>query len=159
VPIEIIVVGEPSPRRREMMASEFSSCVFVPVDRTPTVPTLRKTGLSRATGDVVAFIEDHATVAPGWADALRTAFSRTEVVAAGGPVGQGAGSSALDWGAYLFDYGRFAPPQPGGVARELSGLNMAFRRTFLAELDELLREGVFEGPLHTELARRNERPL
>src|SRR5262249_26691676 len=51
------------------------------------------------------------------------------------------------------------PPQPGGVARELSGLNMAFRRTFLAELDELLREGVFEGPLHTELARRNERPL
>jgi glycosyltransferase involved in cell wall biosynthesis len=158
-PFEIIVVGDLSPGRREMMANEFSSCVFVPVERTPAVPTLRKTGLSRATGDVVAFIEDHATVAPEWADALREAFSQAEVVAAGGPVGQGAGSSALDWGAYLFDYGRFAPPQPRGVARQLSGLNMAFRRGFLAELDELLGDGVFEGPLHTELARRNERPV
>ena len=158
-PIEIIVAAEPSPARREMMAAEFSSCVFVSVDGTPTVPTLRKAGLARAAGDVIAFIEDHATVASGWAEAVREGFSRPDVLAVGGPVGQGAGSSLLDWGAYLFDYGRFAPPRPGGVARELSGLNMAFRRSFLAELDMLLRQGVFEGTLHAELARRNEPPI
>jgi glycosyltransferase involved in cell wall biosynthesis len=155
--IEIIVAGAGSADQGDMMAADFSSCTYVSVEGTPTVPTLRKAGLARATSDVVAFIEDHATVAPGWADAIRDGFSRAEVSAMGGPVGQGAGSSALDWGAYLFDYGRFAPPQPGGIARGVSGLNMAFRRSFLAALAEL-RDGVFEGPIHAELARRDERP-
>jgi GT2 family glycosyltransferase len=128
--------------------------IDVALDEPAPVPTLRKAGLDRASGAVVAFLEDHATVTPGWAEALRAAYARRDRQAVGGPVDQGPDQRPLDWGAYLFDYGRYMPPQPPHVTRELSGLNMSFRRTLLDSLDGTVADGVFEAAIATELARR-----
>ncbi len=122
------------------------------------MPELRKAGLGHATGDVVAFLEDHATVVPEWADALRTGYARGDRLAVGGPVAQADGKSSVDWGAYLFDYGRFMPPTRGGNVRDLSGLNMSFSRALLSTLGAVLEKGVVEGPLHEALAARGVTP-
>jgi hypothetical protein len=138
----------------------MSHAARVAVPGAPTVPELRKAALARATGDVVAFLEDHAQVAPGWASALLAGFQEPEVVAVGGPVAQAPGLGAVDWGAYLFDYGRFAPPQPSRRSHELSGLNMSFRRALLDEAGTVLEGGVYEAPLFEWInARRNEMRL
>ncbi|MDQ6888164.1 MAG: glycosyltransferase family 2 protein [Gemmatimonadota bacterium] len=150
-----IVVACPAERGfNELLAVEFPTVIRATLGPTATVPQLRKAGLARASGDIVAFIEDHATVAPEWAAALRAGYEADDRAALGGPVAQGAGLSSVDWAAYLFDYGRFMPPHHGGPVPELSGLNMSFARSLLDGMGEVLRDGVFEGALHQELARR-----
>jgi GT2 family glycosyltransferase len=149
-----VIVASPSGRGFESVASEFAGTTVVSMPPEATVPALRAAGLARASGDVVAFLEDHAMVAPGWADALLEAFAEPDVRAVGGPVAQAPGLSTLDWGAYLFDYGRFMPPAASGPVHELSGLNMAFTRELFDALGETLRDGVIEGPLHEALRRR-----
>lgn len=73
------------------------------------VPELRRVGADRATGEVVAFLEDACEVGPGWARALIDAFGDPDVLAATGPVGQGQPASAIDWGVYFAEYAAFAP--------------------------------------------------
>ena len=155
---EVIVASPGGPQREALLTSEFPGFTHVIVSDLPTVPRLRKAGLVRARGDIVAFLEDHAAVAPEWAGAVAAGYDVEGCLALGGPVAQAAGLSSLDWGAYLFDYGRYAPPVVGGEVRELSGINMSFARALLEELGNALRDGVFEGALFEEIARRGIRP-
>lgn len=149
-----VIVAAPSGRGFEAVVSEFAEDAVVPMPSDATVPVLRAAGLARASGDIVAFLEDHAMVAPSWAAALLEPFGDSAVHAVGGPVAPAPGLSTLDWGAYLFDYGRFMPPAVAGPVRELSGLNMAFARELLDALGDTLRDGVIEGPLHEALRQR-----
>ena len=149
-----VIVACAAGRGFEAALDELPETILVAVPGDATVPVLRAAGLARATGDVVAFLEDHAVVAPEWADALATSYRGGDVRAVGGPVGQAPGMSTFDWAAYLFDYGRFMPPMAPGPTRELSGLNMSFTRELLGSLGDTLRDGVMEGPLHEELFRR-----
>ena len=157
VALEVIVACAEG-RGFEAALAELPEATLVSMPADATVPVLRAAGLSRASGDVVAFLEDHATVAPTWADALMESYGAPGVRAVGGPVAQAPGMSTLDWGAYLFDYGRFMPPMAAGPTRELSGLNMSFTRELLEALGDTFRDGVIEGPLHEELVRRGVRP-
>jgi hypothetical protein len=157
-PFETIVVFPGGHEFGEVIRA-FPGIVGVELGPSATVPQLRKAGLERVTGSIVAFLEDHAAVAAGWANALRAEYQRPARSAVGGPVAQSPTASALDWGAYLFDYGRFMPPQTPGIVGALSGLNMSFSRALLDSLDSEMAQGVFEGPIHAELARRNERPF
>lgn len=118
-----------------------------------TVPQLRAAGLAAATGTVVAFIEDHCVVAPGWRDALVRAYER-RLAAVGGPVDLAAGGRPLDWAVYFYDYSRFAPPMRSGPVRSLSGTNMSFARTFLDGSRALLQEEVLEVVLEQEIGRQ-----
>jgi hypothetical protein len=149
-----VIVACPRGRGFEAVVAELPDAKVVAMPADATVPMLRAAGLARASGDVVAFLEDHAMVASTWANALVAGYGTPGVSALGGPVGQAPGLSTLDWGAYLFDYGRFMPPMPAGTVRELSGLNMSFSRELLGTLADTLRDGVIEGPLHEELSRR-----
>ena len=149
-----VIVAAPRERGFEAVVREFAATSVVSMPPDATVPVLRAAGFARASGDIVAFLEDHAMVASSWADALLATFSDASVRAAGGPVAQAPGLSTLDWGAYLFDYGRFMPPAAGGPVHEVSGLNLAFDRQLLDTLRDALPDGVIEGPLHEELRRR-----
>ncbi len=154
-----VIVAVPAGRGfEELITLEFPWAAAVTVAAAPTVPALRKAGLTRATGELVAFLEDHATVVPEWAEALLAEYALGDRDAVGGPVAQAAGRSSVDWAAYLFDYGRFMPPRPGGPVRDLSGLNMSFSRPILDSMGAVFDDGVFEGPLYAELVRRGTTP-
>jgi hypothetical protein len=152
-----VIVACPADRGFEDALAELPDAQLVAMPADATVPVLRAGGLARATGEVVAFLEDHAMVDPAWADALVEGYRASGVRAVGGPVAQAPGLSTLDWGAYLFDYGRFMPPMAPGPTHELSGLNMSFTRELLGALGDTLRDGVIEGPLLEELSRRGVR--
>src|SRR5919198_284804 len=49
------------------------------------VPERRQRAIERATGEVVALLEDTSVPGPNWCAALREAFADPEVAAAGGP--------------------------------------------------------------------------
>jgi glycosyltransferase involved in cell wall biosynthesis len=152
--LQVIVAYPESRGFEKLLGDEFGEVQGVACADGSTVPVLRLAGLEASKGDVVAFLEDHASVAPGWADALCVAYELPSAEAVGGPIAQGAGHSSLDWGVYLVDYGRFMPPLPDGRVHDLSGLNMSFRRQLLGSVQSVLEDGVYEGPLFEELRRR-----
>jgi hypothetical protein len=115
-----------------------------------TVPVLRAAGLRRARGEVVAFIEDHAACARGWAEALVRAH-RGPDAAIGGPVEQADDAGALDWAVYFYDYGRYMPPCQAGRVEQLSGLNMSFKRSALDGARATERDGVLEAEIQASL--------
>ncbi|HEY8061530.1 MAG TPA: glycosyltransferase [Gemmatimonadales bacterium] len=117
------------------------------------VPELRAAGLARATGSIVAFIEDHCTCGPGWRDAI-VAGHHFPVAGVGGPVDLGRGGRPLDWAVYFYDYARFMPPMPAGTVSSLSGANMSWKQSFLAELQPQLQTDVLEVTLMSECLRR-----
>jgi hypothetical protein len=92
-----------------------------------TVPRLRRWGLERATGEVVAFTEDSCRLGPGWIEAWRGAFKDDRVGAATGGVEHEPGGTAIDWAVFFFEY---APFLDGARARpgRLAGNNFAVRR-------------------------------
>lgn len=118
-----------------------------------TVPELRAAGLARATGTIVAFIEDHCVCAPGWRNAI-VAGHRASVAGVGGPVDLAAGGSPIDWAVYFYDYARFMPPMVSGAIPSLSGANMSWQRSFLAELSPQLKDEVLEAVLERECTQR-----
>jgi hypothetical protein len=143
-------VTSPSPRAR-----------YLPCASERNVPQLRSAGLAATTGDIVAFLEDHAEPLPGWRDAVLAGFSAGAADAVGGPVAIGEAGAAIDDAVWFYDYARFAPPMISGPVGSLSGANMAFMRAALVEaLSDVPRsgeEGIHEVTLERALHRRGRR--
>jgi glucosyl-dolichyl phosphate glucuronosyltransferase len=96
----------------------------------------RNTGWQRATGEVVAFLDDDARADQGWAAAMLSAYEDETVVGVGGAV-------LPDWRAprppwfpeeFLWVVGCGYRGQPAGRARVRNGIgaNVSFRREVLA---------------------------
>lgn len=88
---------------------------------------LRCLGASAAVGRLVALIEDHVVVAPGWAAELVRAH-RDGAEAIGGPVAPAPG---VDFALYASEYGWHAPPGEAGPVPAVSGVNVAYDREVL----------------------------
>ncbi len=118
-----------------------------------TVPELRTRGIQKASGDVIALLEDHCTAHPTWASELLKAHE-SSYSAIGGAVENSDGQSPLDWAIYLFDYGAYMLPEIPHVAPALTGFNVSYKRPALEEVKEVYRDGFFEVFTNQELQRR-----
>ncbi len=111
---------------------------------------LRARGLASVRGSVVALLEDHCTVAPGWLQALVTACRQGHPVVGGG-VENGL-SSRADRALYLVEYGALLPPLVDGPAPILSGVNIAYAREALERCRPVWLHGFYENEVHDALA-------
>lgn len=118
-----------------------------------TVPELRARGIQKASGDVIALLEDHCTAHETWVSEVRKAHENS-YAAIGGAVENSDGQSALDWAIYLFDYGPYMLPDVPRVAPALTGFNVSYKRPALEEVKEVYRDGFFEVFTNQELQRR-----
>src|SRR5262249_26462396 len=71
---EILVVdrcGEPT---RADLRGQFPQVRVIAVEGRPSIPALRAMGIEHARGQIVALLEDHCLVQPGWLRAIEKAF-------------------------------------------------------------------------------------
>jgi glycosyltransferase involved in cell wall biosynthesis len=86
-PFEIIVIDSSSTERTQSILARYPSVVNHRLGDVPFSMVLsRNIGISRARGNVVAFIDDDCFVLPGWLAELAQAFEDPSVAAAGGRV-------------------------------------------------------------------------
>jgi len=145
---EVIVVETLGGATRDWLRDRRRRVTVVEADRLP-IPRLRYKGVMRSTGRLVAILEDHARVEPGWAASLIEAH-RGPWGAVGGPVENGQ-NGAVNWAVYFCEYAAYMGPVTEGETADLPGNNIAYKRPHLLKHAGLLDDGKWESWVNDRL--------
>jgi GT2 family glycosyltransferase len=92
IPHEVIVVTGTVSEDTDAVVAAYREAVTVERVVDPNLARSRNVGIRRATGDLVAFLDDDAVARPSWLHELVPLFANPEVGVAGGPVLDGTGT-------------------------------------------------------------------
>ncbi len=156
--MEVVIVGPPSVM---LPSDDVALGAFQAVQRV-SVAELRKgsagyaAGVRRAAAPIVAFAEDHAYPARGWAEAIVRAHG--DGWAAVGPVMANANpNGAIAWADFLLGYGPWLDPSPGGPVEYLPGHNSSYKRDVLLGYEPNLETWLdAESTIHWDLRARGQ---
>lgn len=129
-PKEIIVVVDHNPRLHDRLTQAVPDATVVPNSSEPGLSGGKNTGVDRATGDIVAFLDDDAVAEPGWLRHLVAGYRTADVLGVGGLTLPLWETSRPPWFPMEFDWTvgcTFVGREPGRV-RNLLGGNASFRR-------------------------------
>jgi len=134
----------------------YPDALLIPCPSHTALPELRTAALDRALGQYIVVTEDHCVPAGDWLDSIARAFRAAPAgtVAVGGCVENGVPDTALDWATFFCEYGSFLAPVTEGVCAHLPGMNVAYDRSALQNLDRsLLSGGFWETTVHPVLLK------
>ncbi len=137
--LEIVLVV-PSAQEANIDRAELDSFCgthIVEIGDMTSTARARAAGVQRAIAPVVAFVEDHAFPAKGWAEALIQ--THREPWAAVGPMMANANPQSLvSWVNLIIEYAEWMEPVPAGIASHLPGHNGSYKRALLLEYGDQL---------------------
>lgn len=130
--LEVVLVV---PSAKELLLDEsamnnFLQHKIVEVGPVSSTARARAMGVLASSAPIIAFAEDHAFPAPGWAEALIK--RHREGWAAVGPVMTNANPrSVTSWANLLIEYAQWLDPTEGGEREHLPGHNGSYKRDLL----------------------------
>jgi hypothetical protein len=157
--LEIVIVA---PTARELSLDESAMREFlghqvVEVGAMNSTARARAAGARAASSSVVAFAEDHAYPAPGWAEALIDRH-REDWAAVGPAIANANPHSITSWANLLIEYSPWLHPAAAGERDHLPGHNGSYKREVLLAYGDRL-EGMLdsESILHWDLRAQGYR--
>lgn len=152
-PRETIVVVDHNDELLDRACRALAGARVIASDQAPGLSGARNSGITAATGAVVAFLDDDALAAPDWLERLGAAYVGQRVLGVGGAIAPRWDDRRPPWFPPEFDWVlgctyRGMPEAPSRV-RNLIGANMSFRRDALEAL----------GGFRPGLGRVGSRPL
>lgn len=131
-PLELIIVIDHNEELLARTRAAFPDAVVLANGQQRGLSGARNTGLARARGEIVAFIDDDARARPGWLAALTRAYRDDRVIGTGGVVVPRWEADRPAWfpDEFLWVVGCSyrGLPRDAGPIRNPLGTNMAFRR-------------------------------
>jgi GT2 family glycosyltransferase len=128
---EIIVVDRTGDPKWEAVVERFPAISWLHAAKTVSIPGLRAQGLAVARGEIVAFLEDHCLVTPGWLAENVAAHQRLPHTAISGCVENAATERAHEWAFYFCEYAAFCPPVQEGESGHIAGNCASYKRNAL----------------------------
>jgi hypothetical protein len=147
--IEVIVVEAVGGATRRALLAHRPRVEVIAVDEKRTIPVLRHLGVTRASGDLIAILEDHGEVAPDWASVLLEAH-QGPWGAVGGVVENGR-SGWVNWAAFFCEYAGYMGPVLEGESTDLPGNNIAYKRPHLLRHAHELESGRWESWINDKI--------
>lgn len=153
--IEVVLVHTPSgaPTIRREAFEGFGRFIAVEVPAMPTVASAFAAACDAATGDVVALVEDHVLLDPGWADAVLAAHAGP--CAAVAPRMSNANpATSVSWANFLASFHEAIAYRAAGPVAYGPGHNTSYKRSVLSQYRSELRSLYqSERTFHYRLAR------
>ena len=136
---DVIVVIDHNPGLLARATDRFAAASVLENTYPPGLSGARNSGVERAQGGVIAFIDDDAVATPGWLEELADGYASDSTMAVGGhikPLWQD--DTRPSWFPQEFDWVvgcsyRGLPSQSAPV-RNLIGCNMSFRRSVFEDV-------------------------
>jgi hypothetical protein len=151
--IEILVLDFGRGSRPPLRGTEHPSVRVLSVDRVASYGEALALGTAQARGGVVAFVEEHVAVRPGWAEALLRAHEGPWAAVCG-EIHPGDSERATALRIELVSRNRWSPPARRGESVILRWQNCSYKRSaLLAYGDELPLLFDSEGTLFRRLRR------
>lgn len=152
-PLETIVVVDNNPDMQARAQRELAGAIVVSNAGRPGLSGARNTGVAKASGDVVVFLDDDAVPTEGWLDGLLAHYDDPLVMGVGGGADPIWPNDRPGWFPAEFEWvigcsWTGLPLEPAPI-RNLIGCNMSFRR----EVFELA------GGFREDIGRIGTRPL
>jgi len=157
--LEVLIVA-PSAAELDLDEAEMRDFLrhkVIEVGPVGSTARARAVGVRESNAPIVAFAEDHAYPAPGWAEALIKRHE--EEWAAVGPVMSNANPRSLtSWANLLIEYAPWLEPAPGGEREHLPGHNGTYKRELLLKYGDRLEAMLdAESVLHWDLRATGHR--
>jgi hypothetical protein len=157
--LEVLLVA-PSAAALDLDTAEMEGFLrhkIVEVGPVSSTARARALGVRESTAPIVAFAEDHAYPAPGWAEALIERHQ--ENWAAVGPLMSNANPRSLtSWANLLIEYAPWLEPTEGGEREHLPGHNGSYKREILLRYGDRLEAMLdAESVLHWDLRATGHR--
>jgi hypothetical protein len=153
-PCEVIVADRRDDEVSRRIERDYPEVALIRCPPQTPLPELRAAALDRAAGRYVVVTEDHCVPAADWLDGMARAFRAAPAgtAAVGGCVENGVRDTPLDWATFLCEYSGFLAPVAEGETAVLPGMNVAYERRVLQDLDRsLLTQGFWETTVHPVL--------
>jgi glycosyltransferase involved in cell wall biosynthesis len=132
-PEQLLIVVDHNEELRERLAAAFPSATVVANTAARGLSGARNTGLSRAAGDIVIFLDDDARAHPGWLAATLKPYQDAQVAGVAGYVEPQWAAAPPSWLAPEFYWvvgcSYTGLPTRHKPVRNPIGANMSFRRT------------------------------
>lgn len=149
---ELLVVCTRESAVADARASEltgFHGVRFVPVGAIDNVDHAATHGVLAARAPVVAIVEDHAYVQPGWARAIVDAYTTGPWVSVGSVMENANPRRSLSWANLLLGYGWWIDPAAAGEMHDVPSHNGTYRTAVLQAFgDDLVTHVGRDGDLH-----------
>jgi glycosyltransferase involved in cell wall biosynthesis len=150
---EIVVTDCYGPATAALVAEKYPHVRLYSFAERLTIPELRAAAIAQSRGDLIVMTEDHCVPAEDWYDRIVAAHQQP-YLAIGGAIENAAVERLVDWAAFLCEYSAFVRPLPAGVAHDIPGPNVAYKRAALEHIQDLLDDGRWENFLHARLEER-----
>lgn len=153
--VEVIVVGPAGSERAQRSRQQFPRVRFVLTDQNNSIPEMLVAGLACSQGDIIAVLEDHEIVLPGWCEAVLDAHRiHPQAVAIAGPIDNGCVDRVIDWATFFCEYCKFMSPIRASETESLPGHNVSYKREALETGSlEAMADGFWDSTLHPDLRR------
>lgn len=153
---EVIVVESAGSAMTGALHQQFEWVRIVPANQGESIPQMLVAGLATSQADIVAVLEDHEIVLPGWCEAvLSTHATHPDVVAIAGPIDNGCVDRVIDWATFFCEYCKFMSPIQASETEFLPGHNVSYKRKALETGSlEAMSNGFWDSALHPDLRRR-----
>lgn len=115
----------------------------------------RAAGLKRATGDLVAILEDRAPARSDWCATMARLHRELPHAVIGGAI-ECASVDTLNWAFHACDFSRYAPPFEAGPREWVSDVNVCYKRRAIELTRDLWHTRFHEPEVHWRLLQQGE---
>lgn len=152
--MEIIIVDLGASESPPFTCAPNIRISIIPMPRHTSWSSARMTAVQKATGEIVAFIEDHSFAKPDWAEQVARTFEGP-FAAVGYSVVNANPETYISRGGLMADYILWMSPVHNGKAEFLPGNNVAYRRKMLVKFGDRLENDLgIDFNIHEELGKQ-----
>ncbi len=125
--VEIILIDSSTDDTAQFVEENFPPVKLFKFAQRKYCGDARNIGITRASADIVAFIDADCVAAPDWVEAVLRA-QRGDYPVITGAVGNCATKNLVAWASYFAEFSQWIPESPTSLKKDIAGANMSYKK-------------------------------